>query len=115
MSSARASRSALPAGSSAVCQAPNIRANRSAETLSTSITSRWSTCPQVDHSACCSAEHTEETTKQSARRSSMVDVVLIGTMDTKRTEYEWLAQKVRDHGAQVRFVRSEEHTSELQS
>jgi len=31
----------------------------------------------------------------------MVNVVLIGTMDTKRTEYEWLAQEVRDHGAQV--------------
>src|SRR5690625_6984297 len=82
MSSARESRSALPAGSSAVCQAPNMRARRSAETLSTSITSHWSTCPQVDHSACCVTEQTEETTKQSARRSSM---------------------------------RSEEHTSELQS
>lgn len=31
----------------------------------------------------------------------MATVVLIGTMDTKMAEYEWLADKVREHGADV--------------
>src|SRR5699024_1623928 len=101
MSSARESRSALPAGSSAVCQAPNMRARRSAETLSTSVTSHWSTCPQVDHSACCVTEQTEEAAKQSARSRIMVHGGALGTVDTQRTECEWLALEVRDHGAQV--------------
>src|SRR5690625_3215041 len=101
MSSARESRSALPAGSSAGCQAPNMRARRTAEALSTSIDSHWCTCPQVDHSGCCDTEQTEETTKPSARRCSMVNVVLSGTMHTKRTEYASLAQAVRDPPPQV--------------
>jgi uncharacterized protein (UPF0261 family) len=34
----------------------------------------------------------------------MATVVLIGTLDTKGAEYDWLADKVREHGAEVRTI-----------
>lgn len=34
----------------------------------------------------------------------MATVVLIGTLDTKGAEYDWIADKVREHGAEVRTI-----------
>src|SRR5699024_3670951 len=63
----------------------------------------WTTSAQVDHTRRRGGAQTENSTAD-LEEEKMATVALIGTLDTKGTEYAWLADQVRGHGAQVLLI-----------